>query len=133
MTYLCDDYSISCYHFISLIVERKDTFTIIIKSGKTIRQIEITDLLYIECDSYVCTLTMVDGSKADCTYSLSYFEVKLSSWRFERISRDAIVSLKHVTAIKSKSNNRKTVIMKNGKELDIAFRRWKHFKAAFYG
>lgn len=110
MTYLCDDYSISCYHFISLIVERKDTFTIIIKSGKTIRQIEITDLLYIECDSYVCTLTMVDGTKADCTYSLSYFEEKLSSWRFERISRDAIVSLKHVTAIKSKSNNRKTVI-----------------------
>ena len=114
-------------------MERSDKPTIIIKSGKTIRQIEITDLLYIECDSYVCTLVLSDGTQINCTKSLQYFEETLSPWRFERISRDAIVSLKHVMAIKSKNNNRKTVIMKDGKELDIAFRRWKQFKDAFYG
>lgn len=112
-------------------MDRDDTPTIIIKNGKTIHQIEIRDLLYIECDSYVCTLSMIDGSRTDCINSLSYFEAKLSKWRFERISRDTIVSLIHVAAVKCKKSNRKTVIMKDGREFDIAFRRWKHFKKVF--
>lgn len=113
-------------------MDKNDTPTIIIKSGKTIRQIEIKNLLYIECDSYVCTLSMTDGSKTDCTYSLTYFEEKLSPWRFERISRNVIVSLRDVVAIKSKIGNRKTVMMKDGREFDIAFRKWKRFKDTFY-
>jgi DNA-binding LytR/AlgR family response regulator len=113
-------------------MDKNNAPTIIIKSGKTIRQIEIKDLLYIECDCYVSTFSMADGSKIDCTYSLAYFEEKLSPWRFERISRNVIVSLRDVVAIKSKIGNRKTVIMKDGREFDIAFRKWKRFKVAFY-
>lgn len=114
-------------------MDKNDNPTIIIKSGKTIRQIEIKELIYIECDCYVCALVLSDGSQICCTKSLQYFEEILQPWRFERISRDVIVSLKHVAAIKSRNGNRKTVIMKNGKEFDIAFRRWKQFKDAFCG
>ena len=113
-------------------MDKNDNPTIIIKSGKTIRRIELADLYYIECDCYVCTLSMSDGSKIHCTYSLTYFEEKLPQQRFYRISRDVIVNLNHVTAIKSKPGNKKTTVMIDGNEFDIAFRRWKLFKMIFF-
>lgn len=113
-------------------MDKNGTSTIIIKSGKTIHQIDIKELLYIECDCYVCSLTLSDGNRITCTKSLQHFEETLLPWRFERISRNVIVSLRYVIAIKSKRGNRKTVMMKNDKEFDIAFRKWKRFKGVFY-
>lgn len=104
--------------------------SIVIRCGKIFRQITIANLICIECNSYVCSLIMTDNDFS-CVATLSSFEKKLRPWRFYRISRSVIVNMNHIAAIRSTKNNRHCVVMTNGKEFNIAFRRWNQLKMAF--
>lgn len=104
--------------------------TIQIKDGKVTHRINLKNLIQVHCESYVCTFTILNGHQYSCSKPLSYFADLLQPFRFVRISRNTLINIDHISAIKSGNKNRKMVIMANGEELEIAFRRWKELREA---
>lgn len=102
--------------------------TILIKDGKTIHCLNVRDIIYIHCESYLCTFVLQGGSRYSHSKSLNVYAKLLQPHHFIQISRNTLINVEHVSAIKSGNNNRKSALMSNGDEFPIAFRRWKELK-----
>lgn len=112
------------------IMETTKPITIHIKDGRVTHRISVKNLIYIHCDCYICTIITLNGHHYSCSKPLSYFTNLLQPPHFVRISRNKLINIEHVSAVKSGDKNRKIAIMSNGEELEIAFRRWRELKEA---
>ena len=102
--------------------------TILVRDGNLTRCINIKDLIHVQCEGYLCTFTTQGGVQLSHSKSLSFYTKLLQPYHFTRISRSTLINVEHVSAIKSGIKNRKSVLMSNGDEFPIAFRRWKELK-----
>lgn len=100
--------------------------TIILKNAITIRQIDIQTICYITIDIDCVTVFFVDNSKFSCSKSLQEMQEILPS-HFIKIARGCIVNLFKVKELRLKQRK---VILYDGTELQVAFRRFKSIKCA---
>jgi len=61
--------------------------------------IDISEIIYISCDSYICTIYLKD-EKISISKQLKCFENELSEFGFIRINRSTIINLFHFTLIR---------------------------------
>ena len=70
-----------------------------------------------------------DGRKAVAKRSLAEVEDRLDAGRFFRANRAAIISLKHIGAVKALSKGKLSVVMQSGTEVVLSERKSVQFKA----
>ncbi|HMQ63758.1 MAG TPA: LytTR family DNA-binding domain-containing protein [Flavilitoribacter sp.] len=70
-----------------------------------------------------------DGRKAVAKRSLAEVEERLDANRFFRANRAAIISLKHISAVKALSKGKLSVVLQSGTEIVLSERKSVQFKA----
>jgi len=104
--------------------------TIILKSSRKIRQINIEDIVYISCDSYLISIHFVNQKKSEIfSKPLKEMEKELSNFHFLRINRKELINMKY---FKSYNNNdSKKITLLTGLELSVSRRKWSTIKKYF--
>lgn len=72
--------------------ERQSVKYIKVKSNGGYFQLLLSDILYIECDSFVLDFHLTDGSVCTCVSTLKSMENKLEECFFVRINRNILVN-----------------------------------------
>lgn len=95
---------------------------IAIKENGKIKQLFITDIAYIQCNSYLSTIHLIESSKKE-TYCklLKELEGELNKYGFLKISRNILLNMKYLKEINTK--NYQKIILKNGTELSFSSRK----------
>lgn len=108
---------------------QKDKAFILTENGK-IKQVFITDIVYIECDSYLSTIHLSESSEKEkfCKL-LKELEGDLNDYGFLRISRNILLNMKYLKEINTKNDQR--IILKNGTELSFSGRKLNLIKQFF--
>lgn len=101
---------------------------IFVKDGEKCFFIPIEQIERIEAlGNYV--QIFFDGRKAVAKRSLAEVEDRLDAGRFFRANRAAIISLKHIGAVKALSKGKLSVVMQSGTEVVLSERKSVQFKA----
>ncbi|MDR3226783.1 MAG: LytTR family transcriptional regulator DNA-binding domain-containing protein [Prevotellaceae bacterium] len=101
------------------------TKAIIIKNRKIIRQLIISEITHIICESYICDIyTLTD--KYTTTRLLKALEKELDKFNFIRIHNNILINAKHLSYIDKDKN---IVILNTNIELPFSVRRWKDIKS----
>jgi two-component system LytT family response regulator len=84
---------------------------ITVKENNKIRQINIGDISYIKCDSYVSTIHFIDADKSiSITKLLKRFEIELSEFGFIRANRSCLVNVRYIKSIEICKNTKLTLV-----------------------
>ncbi|MDR3227266.1 MAG: LytTR family transcriptional regulator [Prevotellaceae bacterium] len=101
------------------------TKAIIIKNKRIIKQIIVSEITHIICESYICDIyTLTD--KYTTTRLLKVLENELSKFNFIRIHNHILINAKHINYIDKAKN---VVILHPNIELPFSVRRWKEIKS----
>jgi two-component system LytT family response regulator len=88
--------------------------------------IPIKEIEYLEADGSYVQLLLIDGKQKTISKNLKYFEQILEQFpNFVRVHRSSIINMDNM--ISYSRSGRGTIIMKNGKEIDIARDRKAYF------
>ncbi|MDR3287528.1 MAG: LytTR family transcriptional regulator [Prevotellaceae bacterium] len=102
----------------------QNTKAIIIKNKKIIKQVIVSEITHIVCESYVCDIfTLTD--KYTTSRLLKTLEIELNKFNFIRIHNHILINAKHINYI-DKSKN--MIILNSDIALPFSVRRWKHIK-----
>lgn len=93
--------------------------------------IRIKDISYCIADGSYTFIYMADGKRYHASKNLKEFEDMLPAELFFRVHHGHIVNTQHITKVKKGRTG--SVIMQDGKELEIAARRKKDFNDFFSG
>lgn len=104
---------------------------IILNIGKRIVKVTVQEILYVVCDDYICSLTIVDGKVFHMSHSLQYMHQQLQDFGFYYISRNVLLNIQHVTELQRTSARKWQALISDGSVFDIAARRQKEFKDTF--
>lgn len=88
-------------------------------------------IMYVECVNFFCLLFLEDGKRLESSCSLLLMEKKLFRHKFSKIGRSYLVNLDHVMMLKRYNSRKWSVVMDNGLELPIAYRRLVRFKKEY--
>ena len=93
---------------------------LIVKEKGRITQIDICDILYIECENNICRFVINNDNKTISTYKvLKEVEQELSEFNFFRANRNTLVNLANVRTY-SKVNQKPTIELINNKKIIIS-------------
>ncbi len=98
---------------------------ITIPSTRGLLFIEIQDIVWLESDNNYTTLHMADSGSIVTSRSIGDFETLLASYNFCRIHQSAIINLQYLKEYLRGEGG--TVILTNGKELEVSRRRKAYF------
>lgn len=96
-----------------------------IKNGFQSRDVLLEDLAYIECEKHTLRIRTSDGNMYQAYGSLRPVEEELEKYGFVRIHKNYLVNLHYV-----KDVGRKSVLMRDGSELDLGRARRKGLEEA---
>jgi len=101
--------------------------TIILRSASKVRQIFVENIVYISCDSYLVTLSLVNQKSPEIfSSSLKYLENQLDSFHFFRINRSQIINLKYFKYCHFDGSRK--IKLTNGEDLVVSRRNWTAIK-----
>lgn len=103
----------------------------IIKTNKGFVKVPFEKIMYVECVNFFCLLFLEDGKRLESSCSLLLMEKKLFRHKFSKIGRSCLVNLDHVMMLKRYNSRKWSVVMDNGLELPIAYRRLVRFKKEY--
>ena len=104
--------------------------TIILKSSRKVRQINIENIVYISCDSYLTSIYFFNQKSPEIfTKSLKEIEKELVDFHFLRINRNELINMKY---FKSYYNGGlRKITLSTGKTLTVSRRKWALIKKYF--
>ncbi len=91
-----------------------------------ITYIDLSEVIYLVCDSYVTDIHLVDGSVISVAKLLKKFEEELNEFGFVRANRNVLVNLVHIDSIQLGKSQRKLIV--NGISINISRRNLYKFK-----
>ena len=95
--------------------------TIILRSGKKVRQINIESIIYVSYDSFVISIFLQNQKRPETLVAtLKEMEYQLTEFYFVRINRNQLVNLKYFRSISSGARN---INLVNNISLDVSRRR----------
>ena len=99
-----------------------------LQTPRSIHLVQADDIICIQCESYVCDVTLVNDTVIPVAKPLCYYEGILPEASFVRISRSHIINVKHIVEIRTIDVRKRTCHLSNGEELIISYRRWPDLK-----
>lgn len=106
---------------------------LVLNLGKRIVKLSVSDLLYVVCEDYICTLRMKDGRNYRVSTTLHSLYELLKQEGFDYAKREILVNMHHVMELQRVSQQKWRAVMCDGTVFDIAARRQRAFKVYFYG
>ena len=104
--------------------------TIILKSSRKVRQINIENIVYVTCDSYLTSIHFFNQKKPEIfTKSLKEIETELADFHFLRINRNELINMKYFKSYYNGGLRKITLI--TGKTLTVSRRKWTLIKKYF--
>lgn len=111
-----------------LLSNRKNIEKIALPSANGLELVKVNEIVYCQADSNYTTFYLLDGQKILVSRSLKEYDEILSPQGFFRIHQSFLIKLSYVKKyIKGEGG---TVILENGKELDVSRRRKESFLKA---
>ncbi len=103
---------------------------IILKSSRKVRQINIENIVYISCDSYLLSVHFFNQKRTEVfSKPLKDIEKELSHFHFLRINRNELINMKY---FKSYYNNEsRKITLSTGTILSVSRRKWSMIKNYF--
>jgi two-component system LytT family response regulator len=111
-----------------LLSNRKNIEKIALPSSNGLELVKVNEIIYCQADSNYTLFHLLDGQKILVSRSLKEYDEILSSQGFYRIHQSYLIKLSFVK--KYLKGEGGTVILENGKELDVSRRRKEGFLKA---
>lgn len=106
---------------------------VFVKSGRSIKRISGSDILYVTCEGNISCLHLKDGSKMTCVRLLKLFEEDLSGQGFVRVNHNCLVNLAEVEEIQYVNARKRLLSISGGDVVEVSYRKWKTVKEALLG
>ncbi len=104
--------------------------TIILKSSRITRQINIGNIVYISCDSYLISIHLINQKKSEIfSKPLKEIEKELSNFHFFRINRNELINMKYFKSYHNSASRK--ITLSTGKTLSVSRRKWLAIKNYF--
>ncbi|OJJ20981.1 hypothetical protein BKI52_10420 [marine bacterium AO1-C] len=96
--------------------------TIVLKSGKQIRQFYVDQILYVSTSAYVSSIHLANTNKTESfSILLKNLEELLEPYGFVRINRNELINMKYFKKLQEKQ--KRVVVLQNDQELMISHRK----------
>lgn len=103
--------------------------SIILNSKNLTIQVQIEEILYFQCDSYLVTVHFAnDEPQFSYTSSLAKLEMQLSEFGFIRINKNQLVNMRYIKYFKRTPEM--CIELKNEVVLKVSRRKWLYVKNA---
>jgi len=105
---------------------KQSNYKLPVKEKSKISFIEISEILYLQCDGYLTTIYKIDMSRIDVAKLLKDFEDELSKHGFLRANHCTLINTRHIHTLKI-CKQQKVIYIKDV-EIKISRRRFYLFK-----
>lgn len=96
--------------------------TIILKSGRQLKQFYVDQIMYVSSSAYVSQLHLSDTDKIESfSILLKNMEELLAPYGFIRINRNELINMKYFKRLQEKKQ--RVVVLQNDQEMVISHRR----------
>jgi two-component system LytT family response regulator len=93
-----------------------------IKEKSQISFIDISEILYLQCEEYLTTIYLVNKTSITTAKLLKEFEEELTKFGFLRVNHHTLVNPRHVSTLKI--GNQRRVVCMNDIEIKISRRKF---------
>lgn len=106
---------------------------VFVKSGRIIKRISGSDILYVTCEGNVSHIHLKAGGELSCVRLLKLFEEDLSGSGFIRVNHNCLVNAAEVEEIQYINARKRLLSLSNGDTVEVSYRKWKTVKEALLG
>jgi len=97
-----------------------------VREKSKISFIDISEILYLQCDGYLTTIYLVNKENISISKLLKHFEEELWQYGFRRANHNTLVNTQHIDAIKT--SNKQWIIHIKDVEMKISRRKFYLFR-----
>ncbi|MCL2435128.1 MAG: LytTR family transcriptional regulator DNA-binding domain-containing protein [Lentimicrobiaceae bacterium] len=109
---------------------KQRSYKLPIREKSKISFIDISEILYLQCDGYLTTIYLIDNKNIGVAKLLKQFEEELGKYGFLRANHHTLVNTQHINAIQI-SKQRRIIYIKEV-EIQISRRKFYLFKDSLW-